>query len=303
MANISVDQAFKMYVQYLKVEKKASENSISNYQIDLKHFKEYLDKTNKKNINDINVDYINQYVAGLYDLGYAKASIARKISTIKSLYKFLFLKDIIDSNITTQLLQPKKDKKLPEFLTRNELDHFIGSFTQDNFLNQRNTIMVLTMYFCGLRVSELVNLQVNQLFLHEDFIIIHGKGNKERQIPINTSLKNRLVDYIEVTRKGILNNVSSNYLFINSNGKPITREGFFKIIKRHALKANISKSISPHTLRHSFATHLINNGIDLRSVQTLLGHSDIATTQIYLHIDNEKKKSAYEKAHPLSHTK
>ena len=303
MNDLSIQQAIKLYEQYLKVEKKASVYSIDSYTRDLVHFKGYLDENKLVNLSQITDQTLNHYVASLYDLGYAKTTIARKLSTLKSLYKFLFIKELVPSNITSSLLQPRKDKKLPSFLTRNELDDFLHTFTYDTLYNTRNTVMVLTMYFCGLRVSELVGLKVNQVFFHDNFIIIHGKGNKERQIPINDVLQKKLLEYVEDTRKTILNLHSSEYLFVNKTGKPMSREGFFKVIKRHALKAGLTKSISPHTLRHSFATHLLNNGVDLRSVQTLLGHSDIATTQIYLHVDNTKKKALYNKAHPLANMK
>lgn len=303
MAKLSNQQAFSMFIQYLKVEKKVSDNTINNYQRDLKSFKEFLETNKLDDIQQVEINNLNNYVATLYDHNYSKATIARKISTLKSLFKYLYIKDLVKVNIASELLQPKNTKKLPTFLTKEELEKFLSTFNNDTINDSRNLVMVLLMYFSGLRVSELVNLKVEQVYFHDSFIKIHGKGNKERVIPLNHQIQELLINYVNTTRISLLKNNSSEYLFVNKQGNAMSREGFFKIIKRHALKADINKNISPHTLRHSFATHLLNNGIDLRSVQTLLGHSDISTTQIYTHIDSEKIKKSYVENHPLARKK
>ncbi|WP_423364688.1 tyrosine recombinase [Mycoplasma sp. P36-A1] len=297
--NLKINQCIKLYLQYLKVEKKASENTLLGYNRDLKLFTLFIESKNLEFIIEIDTNILNEFIATLYEKNYSKSTIARKVSNLKSLFKFLYIKNYSATNPAASLLMPKQEKKLPTFLTKEETTRFIASFDADTLLSKRNFVMVLLMYYTGTRVSELVNLKIEQLYLSDGYLKIHGKGSKERIIPLNSEMLNILNEYINTTRNDILKMNESLFVFVNQKGKAISREGFFKIVKKHALKANIHKSISPHTLRHSFATHLLGNGIDLRSVQTLLGHSNIVTTQIYTHVDNEQKHNDYKKYHPL----
>lgn len=298
MPTLKIDFAFKNFFQYLKVERGLSANTISAYQRDLNHYKQYLINLLINDINETDDKIITNYIATLFDENLAKSSIARKISCLKSFYKFLYVKEFVKDNKTLLISLPKTTKKIPEYLTDDELLLFLKTFNNNTILNERNKVMVFIMYYTGTRVSELVNMKQNQLYLSDKYIKITGKGNKERMVPLNDKTVELLYDYLNNTRKEILQLNYSDYLFVNNLGKPITRQGFFKIIKKHCLLANISKNISPHTLRHSFATHLLNNGVDLRSVQVLLGHSDISTTQIYTHLNNNQIKESYKKNHP-----
>jgi len=300
MPSIKSDFAIKNFIQYLKVEKKVSVNTITSYQRDLDDFKSYLIKEKIEDLSNIDNDLLVNYVATLYDKNLSKSSIARKISCLKSLFKFLYVKDFLTVNKAALLTLPKITKKVPEYLDNNEIINFLGTFDESTLLNKRNKVMVFLMYYTGTRVSELINIKLSQLFLNDKYLRIKGKGNKERVIPLNDMIIEVLEEYQANTRRDILDLNYSDYLFVNEKGNPITRQGFFKIIKKHCLIANINKNVSPHTLRHSFATHLLNNGVDLRSVQVLLGHSDISTTQIYTHVNNDYIKKSYKEARNLS---
>lgn len=288
------------YIRYLKVEKKFSDNTIISYKNDLNDFNCFLEDNNLDIIDSIKLNELNNYVANLFDKNLSKNSIARKISCIKSFYKFLYIKDYTNNNYATLLSLPRITKKIPDYLTNDEIINLINSFQDNTLLEARNKCMVLVMYFTGLRVSELINLKLSNLYINDQYIKISGKGSKERIIPLNSDILDVILEYINNIRKDIIKLNYSDYLFVNKNGNVISRQGFFKIIKKHVLKCGINKNVSPHTLRHSFATHLLNNGIDLRSVQVLLGHSSISTTQIYTHINNDYVKKSYNQSHPLN---
>ncbi|MDF9866864.1 integrase/recombinase XerD [Bacilli bacterium PM5-3] len=303
MSVIKKEFAIKNFMQFLKVEKKVSNNTIISYQKDLDNFLLYLDNKKINDLNIINNELLTNYVATLYDNNLSKSSIARKISCLKSFFKFLYVKDYLTENKAALLSLPKVTKKVPEYLDSNEIVNFLETFDEKTNLDKRNKVMVFLMYYTGTRVSELININVSQLFLNDKYLKIVGKGNKERIIPLNDAIVEVLENYLLQTRRDILDLNYSDYLFVNAKGDPITRQGFFKIVKKHCLKANITKNVSPHTLRHSFATHLLNNGVDLRSVQVLLGHSDISTTQIYTHVNSDYIKKSYKEAHPLYNKK
>lgn len=298
MLNFNV--AYQAYLLYLKVEKKYSSNTLISYQKDLEQFKTYLSEEQLSDLSIITNQDLNNYVTTLYEQSLSKTSIARKISSIKSFFKFLYIKDYLPQNIASLLKQPKKNQKLPEYLNQEEVNNLFLNMPTNTILEQRNKLMFIFLYFTGLRVSELINIKISNLYLSDNYLKVIGKGSKERIIPLNSELQKQIETYILVTRKEILDLNHSDYLFVNKQGNPITRQGFHKILKKACLQAGISKNVSPHTIRHSFATQLLNNGVDLRAVQVLLGHSDISTTQIYTHISKEYAKSEYEKAHPLA---
>lgn len=295
--------AYQAYMLYLKVEKKCSNNTLVSYQKDLEQFETYLNDEKIEDLSKISDQDLNFYVAKLYDQGLSKTSIARKISSIKSFFKFLYLKDYLPQNTASLLKQPKKNQKLPEYLTQEEVNKLFFSMPTNTLLEQRNKLMFVFLYFTGLRVSELITIKISNLYLNDHYLKVIGKGNKQRIIPLNNELEEQLEKYLLTTRKEILNLNHSDYLFVNAQGNPITRQGFHKILKNACLIAGITKNVSPHTIRHSFATQLLNNGIDLRAVQVLLGHSDISTTQIYTHVSKDYARSEYEKAHPLTNKK
>lgn len=293
MNNLEINTTIHNYLIYIKVEKNLASNTLENYERDLNDFSKYLDKEGINDFNNANHELLVNYISTLFDRNYSKSSISRKISTLKSFYKYLYVKEYLSDNRASLINLPKRNRKIPDFLTKDEIEQFFLTFNDDTLLNTRNKLMVLLLYFTGLRVSELVNLKISQLYLSDKYLKIKGKGSKERIIPLNNSIIEPINKYLNKTRRDILGLNYSDYLFVNKNGNPLTRQGFFKIIKKHTQLAMINKNVSPHTIRHSFATHLLNNGIDLRSVQILLGHSDISTTQIYTHINNDYIKRSY----------
>ncbi|MDR1782465.1 MAG: tyrosine recombinase [Bacilli bacterium] len=300
MPKNDINNCFDDFIKYLKIEKKLSNNTIDGYTRDMNDYLTYLDLNNINDINDTNNETLNNYIATLFDKNLSKNSIARHISCLKSFYKFLYVKDYLPKNIASLLKQPHKDKVIPQYLTQDEIIALFKTFEDNTIINQRNQMMLLLLYYTGLRVSELINLKLSNIYLFDQYIKVIGKGNKERIIPINVDIIDYLNKYISSTRKELLQLNNSDYLFIIKGGKPMTRQSFFKIIKKHCLLANIKKNVSPHTIRHSFATQLLNNGVDLRSLQILLGHSSISTTQIYTHVKSNEIKNKYEMIHPLS---
>ena len=284
------------YIDYLKYEKKLSENTINSYKNDLDCFKDFF----KKDLTKINLDDMHKYLDHLNKENKKATTVAHNITVINSFYSFLINENIIATNPCTNIISPKLAKKLPNYLTEEEVDKLLNIPLKTAY-DYRNKAMLELLYATGIRVSELINLKFVNLELQDDFIRVMGKGSKERIIPMSNISKKYLIEYIEIYRKTLLKSKDSEYLFINNQGNVISRVGFFKIIKKLCLENNISKNVSPHILRHSFATHLLAHGADLRVIQELLGHSDISTTQIYAHLINDKLKKDYEEFHPHSH--
>ena len=250
-----------------------------------------------KNINNIDIDDLKRYVKYLNDQELNELSISRNISCIKSFYKYLNIEKIIDNNPSDSLFLPKVRKKLPNTLSEEEVDRLLDIKLTDMF-SYRNKAMLEVLYATGLRVSELVNLKMENIDFEQDIIRTFGKGNKERVIPIGEYAKIYLEKYLNEYRYQMLKHGNNEYVFLNNHGKNMTRQGFFKIIKSIASDVGINKEISPHILRHSFASHLLKHGADLRTIQELLGHSNVSTTQIYTHISNEELKENYKNYHP-----
>ncbi len=278
------------YIKYLVMERKISENTVFSYYNDIKK----LSFTTKKELKDLSIKDIKNYVNNLNE---SDISVAHNISTLKSFYKYLIINKKITINPMDLLSSPKLSKKLPKVLSIEEVDKLLNIKLDDNYA-YRNKAMLELMYACGLRVSELVNLKVNDLDLTNNIVRIFGKGNKERIIPIGEYACIALAVYINEYRNNLLKNKINDYLFINNVGNKMSRVGFFKVLKKLALKEGIKTDFSPHTLRHSFATHLLDGGADLRSIQELLGHSSISTTQIYTHISKENMRKDYDSFHP-----
>lgn len=288
-----MEKEIENFIEYLIIEKKYSKNTVSSYERDLKKFSNNL---NNKKINEITRKDIQNYLKDL-SKDHNPRSTSRNISTLKSFYKYLKINKIVKVNPMDQINNPKTKKALPKVLSEEEINDLLDIELKTNF-DYRNKAMLELMYSSGLRVSELINLNVNDIDLENDTVKIFGKGSKERIIPLNDFAKEALREYIMVHRKELFKHGENNYLFLNNHGNKMTRQGFFKILKKIAQEKNIKTDFSPHTLRHSFATHLLKYGADLRSIQELLGHSDISSTQIYTHVTNEKLENDYKEYHP-----
>lgn len=282
------------YLEYLQFERRLSINTIKSYNNDLNALYEFF---NEKLINVTNKD-IRKYIQSLINLN--PRSIAHTITVLNSFYSFLIDENIITNNPMENIVGPKLGLELPNNLTEEEVDKLLNINLITPY-DYRNKAMFELLYATGLRVSELINLRFSDIDIENEFLKVVGKGSKERIVPISNVAIKYLKTYLNTYRNIILKGKDSEYLFISNANKPISRQGFFKIIKEEAKKSNINKPISPHVLRHSFATHLLNHGADLRVIQELLGHSDIKTTQIYTHLINEKIKKDYEEYHPRSH--
>ena len=281
------------FCNYLLIDKHYSNNTIESYKRDLTKFYVYIDKDLKK----VSKDDIKNYLKHLYDDKINERSIARNISTLKTFYKFLNITKIINNNPVDSISSPKLGKKLPNTLSEEDINKLLDIKLIDNY-SYRNKAMLELMYATGLRVSELVNLKVYDVNLEEAIVKTMGKGSKERIIPIGDYALNALKIYINEYRSTLFKREVNDYLFLNNHGMKMTRQGFFKIIKKLASEQGIKKDFSPHTLRHSFATHLLSHGADLRIIQELLGHSDVSTTQIYTHMSNEQLEDTFKKYHP-----
>ena len=280
------------FLNYLSFEKKYSENTVESYKRDLNDFDNYF----KKEIKKINHEDIKNYIQNLGKNLEAK-TISRHISSLKSFYKYLKLTNQIKTSPLANINNPKTQRKLPNILTEDEVNDLLDINLKTDF-DFRNKAMLELMYSSGLRVSELINLKVNDIDIQNEVVRIFGKGSKERIIPLDEYATEALNNYINDHRFNLFKHGENNYLFLNNHGNQMTRQGFFKILKKIALEKNIKKDFSPHTLRHSFATHLLKHGADLWSIQELLGHSDISSTQIYTHISNEKLHENYKNFHP-----
>lgn len=293
----------KEYEYYLKITKGISHNSIKSYISDLKDYIEFLNKNYLlKDPDKITKQHIRNYISRLRRRNNTASSISRKMSAIRSFHKYMLLEKIIYSNVTIGISLPKKEKRLPLILSVTEIDALMIAADGDEPLELRNRAMLELLYGSGLRITELINLRLVDLHLNMGFINITGKGNKERIVPIGDEGQYALKRYIDRGRSA-LKKVQGDIIFINNRGAQISRVGFYKTLKRLAIKAGITKDISPHTLRHSFASHLLENGVDLRMVQELLGHEDISTTQIYTHINKKQLKRVYEEYHPRAYKK
>lgn len=284
---------------YLKNEKGLSENTTYSYIKDITLYSNYLEKrfdiTNVKKIEKNHIKAYLKYLKQTKKL--SQSSISRKLTSIKQFHKFLKLEDIVKIDESTYIELLKIDKKLPSVLSIEEVDLLLDSLKMDTPLNIRNKTMVEVLYATGVRISELINIKINDIHINQGYIKIIGKGNKERIVPLSDESIKLLKLYITDSRVK-LSKEYNNYLFLNYDGNKMTRQGFWKILKKLVSEAGITKDISPHTIRHSFASHLLENGLDLRYVQELLGHEDIKTTQIYTHINNQKLKQTYLNAHP-----
>ena len=286
-----IDEYIDAFIDYLIIDKKYSENTIKSYRNDLKRFCENFSKI------DLSEDDIRGYLKILKDSGDDAKTISHNISTLRSFYKFLMIEKKVSFNPMEYIELPKIRKSLPKVLSIDEIDRLLD-IKLDDACSYRNKAMLELMYSSGLRVSELVNVRLHDVDVSNCIIRIMGKGSKERIVPLGDYAINYISIYFNLYREKLVKNEMNDYLFLNNHGKKMTRQGFFKIIKALALEQNIKTDFSPHTLRHSFATHLLNGGADLRSIQEMLVHSDISTTQIYTHVSKDELKENYNNFHP-----
>ncbi|MBS1637514.1 MAG: site-specific tyrosine recombinase XerD [Bacteroidetes bacterium] len=291
----------KDFRSYLKIERSLSDNSVEAYIHDIELLNKYQeDKALGKSIESFTLINLRDFLKWLFEnFEFAETSQARIISGIKSFYKFLVLENYIKTSPAELLEAPRTKRKLPVFLTVNEIDSMYAQIDRSTYEGERNLAMLEVMYSCGLRVSELISLKLSDLHLDEEFISVIGKGDKQRLVPINPNAIRLLKLYIQEHRVHIaIKKNQEDFIFLNKRGTSISRQMVFYIIKDLAKKAGIRKNLSPHTLRHSFATHLVEGGADLRAVQEMLGHESITTTEIYTHMDREYLREAIQSYHP-----
>lgn len=288
----------KDFVSFLKIEKGLAENSIFAYQNDVEKLKDFAE-AHQLEAGQIELNHLNAFVKELYELGLSARTQARILSGVKQFFRFLIIEGELEKDPSELLEMPQIGKKLPEVLTIKEIDTLLATIDLSKPEGHRNKAILETLYSCGLRVSELVNLQYENIFFEEGFVRILGKGSKQRLVPISDSVAKE-IDLYEVATRNHMNIKPGNesFVFLNRRGAKLTRVMIFTIIKNLAEKAGIEKNISPHTFRHSFATHLLEGGANLRAIQEMLGHESITTTEIYTHLDQFYLKEAIISFHP-----
>lgn len=284
------------YLEYLKVERKYSNKTILSYKDDLIEYNEFLGN-NFTNILNIDMNIVNNYMKYLYDRKITKSSISRKLSSIRGLYNYLVREDIIKENHFNKIQNPKRELYLPKFLKDEELDKIFSVCNSNNPTEERDTLIIELLYATGVRVSELVNIKIKDINREEKLIKVLGKGNKERMVIYNNHTKKALDTYLK-DGYNYFNKKSSEYLILNKNGNKLSERYIREIINKKVSQAFLDIKISPHTLRHTFATDILENGADLMTVKELLGHESLNTTSIYTHITNEQIKKTYNLAHP-----
>lgn len=286
---------------HLEDDLRLSENTISAYISDLEQYALYLNTyRNISEVTDIKEEDIVSFIDSLKRRKLSKQSISRKLIAIKDFHKYLKKEDITKDDPSLYIETQKSNKPLPVVLTIEEVNTLLASIKTDSDIGIRNKAMMETLYASGLRISELLSLKITDVHLRESYLTVIGKGDKERLVPLGEMAVIALRKYIEISRRNLSKGIRSDLLFFNYQGGEMSRQYFFKYIKNLAKECGITKEISPHTIRHSFATHLLEGGTDLRVVQELLGHEDISTTQIYTHIDRSKLKEIYDNTHPLA---
>ena len=288
-----------LFLNYLSVEKGLSRNTIAAYGTDLNFFFNYLEAANLGGIEKVTRQDITKYLLSLKDKGISSNSVSRALVAIKMFYKFLVQEKLIKDDVAGVLESPKLVRALPDVLSSNEVDKMLGMADLRDWMGIRDKAALELMYATGMRVSEMVELTNEGLNLEVGFIKCKGKGDKERIVPMGRKAKEAIQRYTRKVRPKLLGGRRDPHLFLSRLGRKISRQSFWKMIKRYALLARIKKEITPHTLRHSFATHLLEGGADLRVVQELLGHADISTTQLYTHINKERLKSIHKQFHPM----
>jgi integrase/recombinase XerD len=289
------DDLLEKFLHYLSVEKGLSRNTVESYERDLRKYFVYV---KAKSPDDVGQKDVISFMARLASEGMATPSVARHLSAVRGFHKYLQIDGLATTDPTANVETPRGWKRLPKTLSTADIETLLAQPEGSTLIGLRDRAMLELLYATGLRVSELVGLKISDINLERGFVIVIGKGSKERAVPMGDAAAGAVREYLRHGRQDLLAGRESEYLFISSRRRGITRQMFWERIKFYALKAGISRSISPHTLRHSFATHLLDNGADLRAVQAMLGHSDISTTQIYTHVSRERLRQIHEKYHP-----
>ena len=286
------DSNLRSFLNYLLVDKGLSNNTVKAYEADISSFFQWLDNEDLKYKN-LQEDHINQYISFLFQRKMRSSSVNRKISSIKSFYIFLVKRNFLKNSPLNDLVTPKQEKYLPESMSEAEVDKLLNSPDVANKIENRDKAMIEMLYATGMRISELVNLKITDVDMKRCVVKVFGKGSKERLVPFGEKALDSLRSYLNEREQS-----SSKEIFLSNRGKKMTRVAFWQRVKIYLIRENLKNSISPHTLRHAFATHLLNRGADLRSVQLLLGHSDLSTTQIYTHIAKQRLSDVLKKHHP-----
>ena len=286
------DSNLRSFLNYLLVDKGLSNNTVKAYEADISSFFQWLDNEDLKYKN-LQEDHINQYISFLFQRKLRSSSVNRKISSIKSFYIFLVKRNFVKNSPLNDLVTPKQEKYLPESMSEAEVDKLLNSPDVSNKIENRDKAMIEMLYATGMRISELVNLKITDVDMKRCVVKVFGKGSKERLVPFGETALDSLKSYLNDREQS-----SSKEIFLSNRGKKMTRVAFWQRVKIYLIRENLKNSISPHTLRHAFATHLLNRGADLRSVQLLLGHSDLSTTQIYTHIAKQRLSDVLKKHHP-----
>lgn len=294
----SLDIFVDQYINYLVFEKGLSEKSIESYSSDLSNYLEFLKQKGVKDITQTDTPLILKHMIALRESGLGSKSCARHLITLRGFYKFLAQEKILEFDPAKLIDLPKSGLKLPDVLSVSEINLLLNIPDSNKPLGKRNSAMLELLYAAGLRVSELVNLKFLDVNLEACFVRVMGKGSKERIVPFGLFARNKIDDYINNSRPLLLKNRISQYLFVARAGKPMTRQGFWKLLKKYVKQAGIRKKVTPHSFRHSFASHLLEGGADLRTVQVMLGHVDISSTQIYTHVARDHLRQIHEKYHP-----
>ena len=293
-----MESLIQEFIDYLGHEKGLATNTLESYSRDLKQYYGFLSGDSTASLENASQSTIVAYLMHLRKQGKATATIARRLAALKAFYQFLVKENYVATDPTGDLSSPKLERKLPKVLTVSEVERLLNQPDLSTPAGKRDKAMMELLYATGIRVSELVNLNLLDVDLKEGFVRCTGKGSKERVVPMGEIAISALKTYLESARPKLVTDPKEKALFVNHHGKRLTRQGFWKVVKKYAAQAQIRKEITPHTLRHSFATHLLENGADIRAVQEMLGHADISTTQIYTHVTKDRLKDVYAKSHP-----
>lgn len=291
------DYYFDAYLTYIQIEKRLSKNSLDSYKNDLTIFVRFAEEHHFL-IHKSPPEQIKEFIDYLYTLQYSETSLSHMIVVLRGFYKYMILEGFIAETPMKTIKPPKVQRKLPVYLTRDEIELIMAAPDQSHPNGIRDYAMLEVMYSSGLRVTELIMLEMGQVHLEAGYFLLMGKGSKERIIPFGSQAKRAIETYLEQVRPRYYKELSRDYLFLSRLGGPFTRQGFWKIVKQYTQLAGIAKNISPHKLRHSFATHLLENGANLRMIQQMLGHADISTTEIYTHVNYERLAKIFNKTHP-----
>jgi len=294
----TLDTLSDRYLNYLLIEKGLSAKTLESYGSDMVRYLSFLEKNGIRDISNAGTPVILKYLIFMRNEGLGAKSRARHLVTLRGFYKFLVNEKILKHDPARLVELPKSGLKLPDVLSVEEVKLLLSIPDTGTPTGVRDAAMIELLYASGLRVSELINLKLQDINLEAGFVRIFGKGSKERIVPIGLFAKEKIDEYLKTSRPLLLKNIASRYLFVARAGRPMTRQGFWKLLKRHTQKAGFIKKITPHSLRHSFASHLLEGGADLRAVQVMLGHVDISTTQIYTHVAREHLKNMHKKFHP-----